>query len=194
MDLTVFIEPELNLERLAEVLDGMGHEGRVHCTRGWSKATQAKLYEAVKGHKPLSIADMVPAGTAPLTEVIHDLKNSLPLFSVAQKRFCRLDDNDKQLCGYNEGSTRGLVGPGFFTARDSETNPGEILIDYKTLPKAKAHGWPDIRSNDSGLSALVYGNMVDTMRRISEHVTIGRAAKNGADMDAWFVLVRKDPA
>jgi hypothetical protein len=40
----------------------------------------------------------------------------------------------------------------------------------------------------------VYGFMVDTLRRVSLHVTIGSAARNGRDLGSWFVLVREDPA
>jgi hypothetical protein len=35
--------------------------------------------------------------------------------------------------------------------------------------------------------------MVDVMRGISTHVSIGRARKAHGWMDAWFVLVREDP-
>ena len=38
MDLTVLLEPALQLDRLSEVLDGMGHEGRLHTIYGWGKA------------------------------------------------------------------------------------------------------------------------------------------------------------
>jgi hypothetical protein len=34
--------------------------------------------------------------------------------------------------------------------------------------------------------------MVDVMRGISNHVSIGRAWKQGKYMDAWFALVRED--
>jgi hypothetical protein len=36
--------------------------------------------------------------------------------------------------------------------------------------------------------------MVDVMRGISSHVSIGRARKKNGWMDAWFVLVREDPS
>lgn len=54
-------------------------------------------------------------------------------------------------------------------------------------------GWPDIRGNECGGARLVYGFMVDTPRRVSEHVTIGRAARRGKVMDAWFLLCRDEP-
>jgi hypothetical protein len=33
--------------------------------------------------------------------------------------------------------------------------------------------------------------MVDTLRRVSEHVTIGSAARNGRDLGSWFILCRE---
>jgi hypothetical protein len=48
-----------------------------------------------------------------------------------------------------------------------------------------------IQPNERGLSRFVYGFMVDTLRRVSEHVTIGSAARKGRDMGSWFLLTRE---
>ncbi len=74
-----------------------------------------------------------------------------------------------------------------------EGDEGEIAIDYTKLPTERADGWPDIIPNEARLGKLVYSGMVDHMRGICETVSIGRAAKGGKMMDAWFVLVRQDP-
>ncbi|MBL9110940.1 MAG: hypothetical protein JNM74_16765 [Myxococcales bacterium] len=189
MDLTVLLEPKIDLPRLAEILDGMGHEGRLHTVRGWGLARQAELFEAVKGHKPLTLADFVPDGVPNLTEVIHDGRNTLPLFNDFQKRFCRPEDEEGVLYGYNEGSTRGLTGPGYYVAYEKD---GELVIDYRKTPKAKVSTWPEIIPNSKKLGFLVYEGMVDYMRGLSSHVSIGRAEKGGKMMDAYFVLVRDD--
>jgi hypothetical protein len=34
--------------------------------------------------------------------------------------------------------------------------------------------------------------MVDRLRRVSEHVTIGSAARNGRELGSYFVLSRAD--
>ena len=44
-----------------------------------------------------------------------------------------------------------------------------------------------------GLSRFVYGFMVDTLRGVSEHVTIGSAARRGKDHGSWFILCRESP-
>jgi hypothetical protein len=48
-----------------------------------------------------------------------------------------------------------------------------------------------VTRNERGLSRFVYGYMVDTLRRVSEHVTIGSAARNGKDIGSYFVLCRQ---
>lgn len=189
MDLTVLLEPKLDLPRLAQVLDGMGHEGRLHTVRGWGKHRQAELFAAAKGHRPLTLTDYVPADVPDLTEVIHDGKNTLPLFTHFQKRFCRPAGEEGVLYGYNEGSTRVFTGPGYYVASEKD---GELVIDYRKVPPAKAPSWPEILPNSKKLGFLVYEGMVDYMRGLSSHVSIGRAEKGGKLIDAYFVLVRQD--
>jgi hypothetical protein len=82
------------------------------------------------------------------------------------------------------------TGPGYFVAREDPARP-EVLIDYREIPAEQPAGWPGLRSNERGLSRFVYGFMVDTLRRVSEHVTIGSAARNGRDLGSWFILCRE---
>lgn len=193
MDLTVFLEPKLDLECLAAALDGLGHEGRVHCIRHWGRKRQEEIFEAVKGFRPLTLDHLVPASVGPLVEVIHDGQNTLPAFSQFQKRFCRppADGPKDILWGYNHATLSGITGPGYFVARQADA--GELDIDYRSLPTDKVPSWPAILPNSARLGSLVYEGMVDHLRGISEHVSIGRAEKGGKLMNAWFVLVRKDP-
>jgi len=193
MDVSVLLEPTIDLPRLAEVLDGLGHEGRVHTIRGWGKKRQAALFEAAKGHMPLDLDFLVPSSLGPLVEVIHDGQNTLPAFSHFQKRFTKLENEDAKIGGYNHQSTAALTGPGYFVVRAGEgEHEGELEIDYTKLPKGKPASWPKIAPNEGILPGLVYGGMIDYLRGISTHVSIGRAWKGGKPMDAWFALVRKD--
>jgi hypothetical protein len=194
MDLTVLLEPTIDLHRLTEVLDGLGHEGRVHAIRGWSKKRQAELFEAAKGHMPLDLEFLVPASIGPMVEVIHEGKNTLPAFTHFQKRFTRLEGEDFAVGGYNHQTMSGVTGPGYFVVSNGEgEHEGELAIDYTKVPKNKPASWPEIAPNSGGLGSLVYGGMIDYLRGISAHVSIGRAYK-GKAMDAWFALVRKDVA
>ncbi|MBX3188733.1 MAG: hypothetical protein KF819_17075 [Labilithrix sp.] len=193
MDVSVLLEPKIDLPRLTEVLDGLGHEGRVHASRTWGKKEQAAIYEAAKGYRPMGLDFLVPASVGKLVEVIHDLHNTLPVFTDSQKRFCRLPEGEEfEVGGYNHQKMSGFTGPGYFVVAPGEGEyEGEIAIDYRKVPKSKPEGWPEIRDNTSGLGALVYGGMVDRMRAISTHVSIGRAFK-GKAMNEYFTLVRRD--
>ena len=222
MDLQVLFDPKVNLERLAEVLDGLGHAGRFTTVRGWEKNHQARLFEAAlpgERHNPLTLDHFVPAAIGPLTEVIHHGKNSLPMFSHFQKRFCRPGPQEAPgegiLWGYNHQANQPFTGPGYFTvyapatpdalaARDDSGGPpghanlekdmheGEIAIDYRRLATGKVASWPEIIPNSARLGRFVYDGMVDVMRGVSKHVSIGRAWKGGHWMDAWFALCRED--
>jgi len=195
MDVSVLLEPAIDLKRLVEVLDGLGHEGRVHTTRGWGRKRQAELFEAAKGHLPIGLDFLVPPSIGPLVEVIHEGKNTLPAFSHFQKRFVKLEGEEAPIGGHNHQALSGLTGPGYFLVDlGTGDHEGELAIDYTRLPKTRPASWPDIRDNNGGFGALVYGGMIDYLRAISTHVSIGRATKQGKAMDAWFTLVRKDVA
>jgi hypothetical protein len=123
--------------------------------------------------------------------VIHDGRNTLLFFNYFQKRFCRPSDpsiKDK-LWGYNHQTMSWFTGPGYFVAKPD--GPDAVVIDYYDVPPEKPESWPKIRDNESGFGRLVYGHMRDYMRGVSQHVTIGRANREGKDFDAWFVLCRQ---
>jgi hypothetical protein len=61
---------------------------------------------------------------------------------------------------------------------------GIVLDGLKDL--LDAHAMSEIRIDEAGFDAF----MIDTLRRVSEHVTIGHANKHGKDMSAWFILCR----
>jgi hypothetical protein len=198
MDLTVLLEPTMNLPRLETVLDGLGHAGRLATVHGWERKTLARLFEAAKGHHALGLEHFVPAAVGPMTEVIHHGKNSLPLFSHFQKRFTRPEGAEsppKELWGFNRQANEGFTGPGYFvvhTAFDGGQVEGEVAIDYRKAPGGKVAAWPEVIPNEAKLGRFVYAGMVDVMRGVSSHVSIGRAWKHGKWMDAWFALCRED--
>jgi len=179
---------------VARALDSMRHEERVTAIRAVDRGAQRRLYEAVNGFRALRMIDMVAATVPAMTTVRHYGKNTLPAFSHFEKRFCRPGDADPQapdrLWGYNSSPVGGLVGPGYFVLRPDAAR-GELLVDYNLLPSGKPAEWPEIRSNERGLSRFVYGFMIDTLRGVSQHVTIGSAARNGRDLGSWFLLCRE---
>ena len=110
-----------------------------------------------------------------------------------EKRFCRPeDDSDPVLWGYNEGSSRPLVGPGYFICRSTAGDSrGDVVVDYYQVPPSRPATWPPIERNEDGVSRMVYGHMQDFLRRVSDHVTIGRAYKHDRETPNCFTLCRE---
>jgi hypothetical protein len=194
MNLTSLIETHLDLPRLSKDLDEIGHAARVWSVRMWTRANMATLWDAAKGFRPIAVDDFVPASVLPLVEVIHVGQNSLPAHTHFQKRFCRprASSESAVLFGYNHQSLSGITGPGYFVARPSR-DAGEVAIDYTMVPKDKPETWPAVPPRQTRLGPWVYGGMIDVMRGLSVHVSVGRATKNGRPSNNWFVLVRQDP-
>ena len=183
-----------DMNGLATWLDGLSKEERTAEVLGLGKSAQRTLWALCSG-RDVGIEDMVPSTIPPLQSVRHIGKNSLPVFSRFEKRFCRISADANLLVGYNEGPTRPYVGPGYFTTRISEeTARGTTVIDYTMIRSEQADGWPKIKPNTNGLCKLVYGEMLDYLRKVSTHVTIGKAWKYGKETENYFMLLREDGA
>ena len=180
---------------VARFLDDLSHQERVVAIRGVDRRAQQRLYEAVDGYAEVGLVDLVAPQVGTLETVRHFGKNTLPAFSHFEKHFCRGKDIDperpEELYGFNFQRLSALTGPGYFVAVADE-NRREVCVDYRRIPDTHPEGWPEIQPNERGLSRFVYGFMVDTLRRVSEHVTIGSAARKGKDLGSWFLLARED--
>ena len=180
---------------LAALFDELGPDMRAALVRRLGRGEQRDLYRKVEGSAPLSLVDLVPPNRAEQEEVRHLGLNTLPAFRVFEKRFARPPGEDPakptRLSGYNYQTMSPVTGPGYFEAVDDEDR-AEVLVDYTRLPATVPPGWPAIRSNERGLARFVYGFMVDRLRRVSEHVTIGSASRKGRDLGSYFALTRAD--
>jgi len=173
---------------IAAFLDGLGPaERREAITALAGPRLQGRLYAAVAGTPRVTLADLVPRETPALREVIFHGKNSLPAFTLFQKRFCRPPGERDELWGYNHQALAWLTGPGYFVVHDDPTG---AAIDYREVPPAKPATWPPLRPNERGFSFFVYRDMVDHMRRVARDVFIGRAHRGGKPLDNYFVLAR----
>jgi hypothetical protein len=160
------------LEPLASALDGVSHEARVNFVRGLGWRQLGAMWEHAK-ETELKAADLLHAPADAPVVTICEGKNALPVFSWFQKRFARVGD---EIVGYNHNSAfvTWWVGPGHFVAYDAPDKPGEVWIDYRTLPKERHPEFPELASNDRGLfPRATYGGMVDKLRRVSRSVVIG---------------------
>ena len=187
-------EARVEPRAIANLLDGLAHGERVAAVRSLGRSAQRALYDAVDGFLPLQLADLVLESTDDFVPVRHYGRNTLPAFTYFEKRFCRPRGEDlvkpSVLYGFNFQQLAWLTGPGYFVAREDPKRP-EVQVDYTEVPPECPDQWPEIRSNEIGLTRFVYGFMVDTLRRVSEHVTIGSAARNGRELGSWFVLCRE---
>jgi hypothetical protein len=179
-------------EQVADLLDGMTHGERMAAITALSgPALQAKLYAMGAGAPVVTPADLVPPDATPLREVIFHGKNSLPMFSLFQKRFCRppAERGTDELWGYNHQTMSWATGPGYFVVHREGDAPA--AIDYRRVPPQQPPGWPAVKPNDAGLSRFVYKDMIDYLRRVSRHVLIGHATKGGKSLPNYFVLCRE---
>lgn len=187
-------EPTIKNVDVARWLDGLASEDRIAAIRSIGAKDQRRLYEAAKGFAPVRLVELVPPEVPDLGEVRHYGKNSLLLFTHFEKRFARAPGQDPnapdELMGFNYQAMSPITGPGYYIATEDKER-GEVLVDYRRVPDCHPPGWPEIRSNETGLGRFVYGFMVDTLRRVSEHVTIGSASRGGKDTGNWFVLCRE---
>ncbi len=191
-------ETPIKTLEVARYLDGLTHTERVQAVRSLGKTEQRRLYAAVEGFAPLRLVDIVPANVRDLVPVRHYGKNSLlaPL-SLFEKRFARPSGQRPEapewLCGYNYNRhplLAAVAGPGYFIAREDKSR-GEVLVDYREIPSERPAAWPEVRSNERGFARFIFGFMVDALRRVSQHVSIGSAARYGKDLGSWFVLCRE---
>lgn len=174
---------------ISSFLDRLSHDERVAAVRGLGRRALAKLFHGVDGFAELGLADFVPAGAAPLEPVRHYGLNSLLAFRVFEKRFYRTASGD-EVGGANFQTLSALTGPGYFCAR-RDPQRAEVLIDYQSLPGQTPSGWPPLQDNEHGVARLIYGFTVDRMRRVSEHVSVGSASRDGKELNAFFVLCRQ---
>jgi hypothetical protein len=181
-------------QEVSDFLDGLDHADRVAAVRSLGRASQRRLYELADGFRPVRLEHLVPPSVSDFAQVRHYGRNTLPVFTQFEKRFCRPRGADAvkpgELYGFNFQTMAPVTGPGYFVAREDASRP-EVLVDYNFVPDEHPDGWPEIRRNERGLARFVYGFMIDTLRGVSEHVTIGSAARRGKDMGSWFVLCRE---
>ena len=190
-----------NIQDIASWLDEASPEDRLAATRTLNRAGQRALFAKAAAQPPLTLEDLVPADRKDGQEVIHHGWNTLPLpggMRRFQKRFCRPPGDSERLFGYNEASSRWLIGPGYFVTLGTGgmvtwEERGALVVDYFRIPDAPvAEGWPKVKPNSSGLQFFVYHRTRDFLRKVSHSVSIGAAYKVEKPLDHYFMLCRED--
>lgn len=193
-----FDDQKCRFDELVDYLDNLDQERRIHESTNLSAKQQQLLWDAAEGSERLSMDYFVPESCEPLEPVIHWGKNSLPAFTKFQKVMCRTS-TPGEFSGYNVYALKSLIGDGYFVARNTSADEADdhgVVIDYTRVPKERNTSWPDIHCNERRLGRFFYSGNYDYMRRVSRHVSIGRAKKAKAShshwMPNWFVLCRED--
>lgn len=197
--------PHDRIEAIAAHLDALPQEERWREVSGLDRGRQRMLFDKAAQASAIDFAHFV-GDARPREEVVHDGVNTLPLprpLRRFQKRFClppgKTARSAERLAGYNEGPTRGLVGPGYFVAIETADRPawaarGAVVVDYFQVPAAEevVASWPRVVDNTWRLQRFVYHETRDFMRRVSRHVSVGAAFKRERPLDHFFVLCRRD--
>src|SRR4051812_26588672 len=119
-------DPSVKIDAIARWLDERTHDERLSATRSLDRRRQRTLYTRASLAPAVTLEHFVPRDRADRTEVRHHGKNTLPLpgpFRTFEKRFCRPTDGTPRLFGYNEGSSRPWIGPGYFVTKLCAANP-----------------------------------------------------------------------
>lgn len=181
------------IEEIAAWLDAKAPNVRIEEVRALGPAEQQILWRLCAG-RATTLDDLVPPDYGPLQPVRHYGRNTQPAFKLFEKRFCRpaRATPEPVLWGYNEGPTRSFIGPGYFVVRSTPTDPrGAAVVDYWQVPPEKPESWPKIVPNERGLQRFVYGHMEDFLRKVSTHVSIGRAWRERRESPHLFLLCRE---
>ena len=178
---------ELRLADVAAHLDALAPEERVRevsALRGGK--VQRRLWQLAADGTPLTLDDLIAPGKS---EGRWVGRNSMPMFTDVDKRVVRMDG---AYIGWNaiKGINLWFAGPGYFTMLPAPGRDKEIVVDYTRLPAKAPAGWPAIEPNDKGTHALVYGNLNDFCRRVSDGVFIGAAERKGKFLDIYFTVAR----
>ena len=173
---------------LASYLDGLDQAGRLREARSLGGGLQKKLWDACADAAPLTLEEFLPSSLPDGKLLAYGGRNSLPLFSLFEKRFTR---QGGAVIGYNQSGVSGLTGPGYFAIEaGTGARAKELLFDYERVPARAPAGQPPVQSNDRGLARLVFGGLHDFCRRVATGVVIGEATRRGQPMGAYFVLAR----
>ncbi len=155
---------------------------RVNYMHGLPKREMRRLWNE---GLPLSLAELV-AGEGEI--VRHEGQNDLPPFFDRFEKHVVLRAGQVQ--GINVQKFAFATGPGHFSVRQ---DGDEVWFDYTSLPTSVPEGWPGVVGNEGGISGLVYGHMIDRVRKVIDGMVVGKVWKRGKPEEHYFMLARREP-
>ena len=169
-----------DLPSFRRILSGLDPEEQVNFMHGLPKREMRRLFDE---GLPLTLAEVVGEED----EIVrHEGQNDLPPFLDRFEKHVVVRGGSAQ--GINVQRFAWATGPGHFSLRQEGE---EVWFDYTTLPGSSPEGWPAIVANDRGLGRLVYGGMVDRVRKVVDRMTVGRVVRAGKLENHYFMLYRR---
>lgn len=151
-----------------------------------NKAAMARLYELAEGRDVGPEFFVGPDG-APL---VWEGKNSMGLFNLFKKSFASHRDRI-QGWNVNDGIAAWFGGPGHFRViPDGAQHGDQLVFDYCWEVDSVPEGFPPVASNLKFPYKLVYGNMRDVVRKISDDFIVSAAYRNGKPEGVYFSLLK----
>ena len=153
---------------------------RANVMHGLPKREMRKLWDE---GLPLTLGEMIGADG----EIIrHEGQNDLlPGFDRFEKHVVARAGGAQ---GINVQRFAWVTGPGHFTVR---AEGEEVWFDYTTLAASVPAEWPALVPNDRGVGRLVYGGMIDRVRKVVDGMVVGKVFRAGKPEDHYFMLVRR---
>lgn len=193
-------QPGLTFADMRAHFDGLDADGCWSEVERYGKKQLVRMYELAAEAEAIEAAHFVPEALGELAVVRHRGRNSIPVPIGAirwfEKPMTRVAQHPGVFCGYNEGATRDIIGPGFFICRPTDAHEmerGAWVVDYLQVPEGPMpEGWPTIKPNEQGLQRWVYAGTRDYMRKVSDRVSIGMPFRGDSCLGMPFVLVRYD--
>ncbi|MSP55052.1 MAG: hypothetical protein EXR69_05525 [Myxococcales bacterium] len=189
--------PLPSLDTFANVIAGLdAHsvEQQVNWMRGLGKRELVALWDKAVGSDGVALAAPLSALHGAEGEVvIHEGQNSLPLFNVFQKRcMLRTSADGPKVQGYNHQAMSWITGPGHFLVQTDGTTS---WFDYTQVATDAPPEFPPIKANTGFPDKLVYGGMVDKLRKVGARGLIGAALRplkgELRETGDYFMLIRR---
>lgn len=175
-----------DIDTLEQELDAASASERLQWMRSLKKKDMAVLYANADGRDVGPDFFLTPEGGASTWAG----RNSLPAFNDFAKAFAL---HKERIQGYNvnTGLAAWFGGPGHFLVRlDGEEHAEQLVFDYTWEPDEAPSAFPEVASNLELPYKLVYGNMKDVVRRVSNDLIISAAYRKGKPEGAYFSLTR----
>ena len=177
---------DADIDTIEQALDAASHAEKVAWMRSLKKKDMVALYGKAEGRNVAPDFFLGPNGEAQTWAG----RNSLPAFNDFAKAFA---SHEGRIQGYNvnEGIAAWFGGPGHFLVRvDGDQHGDQLIYDYTWEADTVPTGFPAPASNTKGTHTLVYGNMKDVVRRVSNDLIISEAFRKGKPEGAFFSLTR----